>query len=185
MGAFGTPTPGADAVVRVPCLVPDVLGRRSMEPLLDARVAGGCCWMATRVVPPLWVTLDRSTMVVMSGRFSSSPRMLPCPFGEGNWVSLKSVEADSRLLWRSSKLTEGRKSRGPVVLSPRFVAFERPFRPPKGKRERLFEDVALSIGASIDGNRRRDPILVGLAFSLLLDGTKKKQSTMSVSCGET
>lgn len=31
--------------------------------------------------------------------------------GEGNWASLNSVEADSRLLWRSSKLTEGRKSK--------------------------------------------------------------------------
>lgn len=44
---------------------------------------------------------------------SSKPRasrMLPSPVGEGNWVSLNSVEADSMLLWRSSKLTEGRKS---------------------------------------------------------------------------
>lgn len=37
-------------------------------------------------------------------------RMLPAPVGEGNWVSLKSVDADSILAWRSSKLTEGRKS---------------------------------------------------------------------------
>lgn len=38
----------------------------------------------------------------------------------GNWVSLKSEEADSRLLWRSSKLTEGKKSKepGPRSLSP-------------------------------------------------------------------
>jgi hypothetical protein len=37
-------------------------------------------------------------------------RMLPSPFGDGNWASLKSEEADSMLAWRSSKLTEGKKS---------------------------------------------------------------------------
>jgi hypothetical protein len=36
--------------------------------------------------------------------------MLPVPVGEGNWVSVNSVDADSMLVWRSSKLTEGKKS---------------------------------------------------------------------------
>jgi len=39
--------------------------------------------------------------------------MLPSPVGEGNCVNLNSVEADSMLVWRSSKLTEGRKSYEP------------------------------------------------------------------------
>lgn len=37
-------------------------------------------------------------------------RMLPSPFGDGNCASLKSEEADSMLAWRSSRLTEGKKS---------------------------------------------------------------------------
>jgi hypothetical protein len=48
---------------------------------------------------------------------SSAPwgsRMPPSPVGDGNWVSLKSVEADSILLCRSSKLTEGKKSKDVV-----------------------------------------------------------------------
>jgi hypothetical protein len=66
-------------------------------------------------------------------------RMLPFPVGEGNWVSLKSVEAVSRLLWRSSKLTEGRKSRD-VLDSPKLVGAP-PFRPNE-KREWLLDEDA-------------------------------------------
>lgn len=47
--------------------------------------------------------------------------MLPTPLGAGNCVSLKSVDADSILACRSSKLTEGRKSREPAVLVSFFL----------------------------------------------------------------
>jgi hypothetical protein len=79
---------------------------------------------------------------------------------------LKSVEADSKLLWRSSKLTEGRKSKVVVVS---FTSSDAPFLPPKENREWLLEDEALSIGASLTvGRRGTGPFLAGLAFSLLL-----------------
>lgn len=103
-----------------------------------------------------------------------SPKMLPWPVGDGNWVSLKSVDADSRLLWRSSKLTEGRKSKDAAVESS--ISSGAPFLPPKENREWLLAEDALSIGASAV-DRRMDPILEGLAFSLLL-----YRSTMSASC---
>ena len=96
-----------------PCLL-DVLGRRRREPDRVVLVEEG--GMATRVVPPLWVTFDCSTTGLFGGlTMPCASRMLPCPVGEGNWVSLKSVDADSRLLWRSSKLTEGRKSNEPEL----------------------------------------------------------------------
>jgi hypothetical protein len=85
--------------------------------------------------------------------------------GDGNWVSLKSAEADSRLLCRSSKLTEGRKS-NEVAVS--VTSSGRPCLPPKEKREWLFEDEALSIGASVVG-QRPGPSLVGLPETVLLD----------------
>lgn len=101
--------------VLVPCLLP-VLGRRKRDPERVVLVVGG---IATRVVLPLCVTLDCSTIVLPFDKFEPAmpcaSSMLPCPVGEGNWVSLKSVEADSRLLWRSSKLTEGRKSNEPEL----------------------------------------------------------------------
>jgi hypothetical protein len=100
----------ADTVAEALLCLLDVLGRRRMLPVLD-RVTTGCC-IATRVVPPLWVTFGRSTIVSTS---CCSPNILPWPVGEGNCVSLKSVEADSKLLWRSSKLTEGRKSKEALV----------------------------------------------------------------------
>jgi hypothetical protein len=84
---------------------------------------------------------------------------------------LKSAEADSRLLWRSSKLTEGRNSKD-VVLS--VTSSDRPFLPPKENKEWLLDDEALSIGASIVG-RRMEPILVGLAFSVLLNFKTKQR----------
>lgn len=77
------------------------------------------------MVLPLLVTLDFSDMLAFSVGFCS--RMLPCPVGDGNWANLKSVEADSRLLWRSSKLTEGRKSKE-VVVSPKSFEDEGSFR---------------------------------------------------------
>jgi hypothetical protein len=50
---------------------------------------------------------------------SSAPwasRLSPSPVEDGNWVSLKSVEAVSILLCRSSKLTDGKKSKDAVEL---------------------------------------------------------------------
>ena len=89
------------------CL-PVTLGLRRIDPVLD-RVGGGGGWMATRVLPPLWVTLDCcSTILLSTIPFASN--ILPWPVGDGNCVNLNSVDADSKLLWRSSKLTEGRKS---------------------------------------------------------------------------
>jgi hypothetical protein len=74
--------------------------------------------------------------------------MLAWPTGDGKRDSLKSVEADSKLVWRSSKLTEGRKSKE-LALSPDSVAA--PFRPVKEKRAWLLEGEALSIGAWNEG----------------------------------
>ncbi len=108
---------------------------------------------------------------------------MPCPVGEGNWVSLKSVEADSRRLWRSSKLTEGRKSNEPVVVSLTSFTAETPFLPPKEKSEWLLEDEALSIGPSTGGNRRTEPILVGLAFSFLLRSKRAPSASLLLSPG--
>jgi len=99
------------------------------------------------------------------------PRMVPWPVGDGNWVNLKSVDADSRLLCRSSKLTEGRNSN---EVAESFTSSDRPFLPPKEKREWLLEEEALSIGASVVG-RAMEPILVGLALRDLLDKTKQEQ----------
>jgi hypothetical protein len=73
--------------------------------------------------------------------------MLPWPVGEGNCVSLKSVDADSRLLCRSSKLTDGRNSYAPVDSA---TSFGPPFRP-KENREWLLEDDALNIGTLASG----------------------------------
>jgi hypothetical protein len=96
--------------------------------------------------------------------------MLPWPVGEGNWVSLKSVDADSKLLCRSSKLTEGRKSKEPLG-SP--MSSEAPLLGPKEKSVWLFDDEALSIGASKEG-RRAGPFLVGLALNRFLRGQRAR-----------
>lgn len=147
------------------CLL-DVLGRRKIDPLLDGRVGGGG-WTETWGLPPWCVISPRSTILL--GPCSTNP---PWSLGGGNWVSLKSVEAVSKLLWRSSKLTEGRKSNEVDVVS--FTSLDAPFLPPKENREWLLDDEALSIGASAVG-RRRAPILVGLAFSLRLEAMTSKQ----------
>lgn len=85
----------------------DVLGLRKMEPDLAGRLEEG--GIATRVVVPFLVMPEGWTILSAVLLFWP-PSMLPFPVGEGNWVNLNSVEADSRLLCRSSKLTEGRKS---------------------------------------------------------------------------
>jgi hypothetical protein len=90
--------------------------------------------------------------------------------GDGNWVSLKSVEANSRLLCRSSKLTEGRNSNEGWES---VTSSDRPFLPPKEKREWLFEDEALSIGALSRVGRGMEPSLVGLALRDLLNCKNK------------
>lgn len=84
-----------------------MLGRRSIEPDRPTRLVGA--GMPTRLESVLCMEL-----LVLSAIFSlvtpSDSRILPWPVGEGNWVNLKSVDADSKLLCRSSKLTEGKKS---------------------------------------------------------------------------
>lgn len=68
--------------------------------------------------------------------------------GDGNWVSLKSVDADSKLLCKSSKFTEGRKSKDVGVFSfTSSLGGCTPFLP-KENKEWLLEDDALSIGES-------------------------------------
>lgn len=59
-------------------------------------------------------------------------------------MSLRSVEADSILLCRSSKLTDGKKSYDVVDCS---FGSSSPFRP-KERSEWLLDEEALSIGAS-------------------------------------
>lgn len=101
-------------------------------------------------------------MLSMTGFCSS---ILPCPVGIGNWVNLNSVEADSRLLWRSSKLTEGRNSKEPLGSSTLPDAAFRP----KEKREWLLDDDAWSIG-SVDEEDVATGVLLfmWLMFSLAL-----------------
>jgi hypothetical protein len=106
VGASGTPELAELADELLAWRAPVVLGLpKTKEPFLECR--GPVGGMVTRVVPPLCVTFDGSAILFTT---LCDSRMLPCPVGEGNWESLKSVEADSRLLWRSSKLTDGRKS---------------------------------------------------------------------------
>lgn len=169
MGAPGTPTPTPfDAVDALLCCLLDVLGLRMMDPERAGRVGGAMLRAAVAV----WAGgLGCSTMLAVVVVMVRSARMLPWPVGEGNCVSLKSVEADSRLLWRSSKLTEGRKSKDAVVES--VGSSVAPFLPPKEKREWLLADEALSIGASAV-DRRMDPIFVGLVLVLPLSATDEK-----------
>lgn len=94
------------------CLL-EVLGLRRMEPERVVRVVAVAA-DGTEV----FEALEALVAVCPEGVFSDlflvamlcGSRMLPSPFGEGNCVSLKSVEADSMLACRSSKLTEGKKS---------------------------------------------------------------------------
>lgn len=141
----------------------DVLGLRKIEPVRE-RVTAGCCGGAWLLAGLRAIVISGRSTILFVGKLRP-PRMLPWPVGEGNWVSLKSAEADSKLLWRSSKLTDGRNSKDVVVLS--VTSSGRPSLPPKENKEWLFEDEALSIGASIVG--RMEPILVGLGFSVLLN----------------
>lgn len=171
VGAFGTPGLKGTADVRLGCLL-EVLGRRRMEPVRERVTGSGCC-TATWLLVAFRVISDRSTMLCAASALL--PRMVPWPVGDGNWVSLKSVEADSKLLCRSSKLTEGRKS-NEVWVS--VTSSDRPLRPPKENREWLLEDEALSIGASRVGRLWwMDPILVGLEARDLLNG--KTRATVS------
>ena len=170
VGAFGTPGLLGAVEAVLTCLL-DVLGLRRIEPVRE-RVTAGCCTEAWLLVA-FRVISERSTMLCAARALP--PRIVPWPVGEGNWVSLKSVEADSRLLCRSSKLTEGRNSKE-AVLSVR--SSDRPFLPPKENREWLLEDEALSIGASVVGRLWMEPILVGLALRDLLEcKTKASQRT--------
>jgi len=141
----------------------EVLGLLSIGAARVWRAAAG--GMATRVVPPLCVTLDGSPILPAMPWAS---RMLPWPVGEGNWVSLKSVEADSRLLWRSSKLTEGRKSYEPMGSITSSDARLAPFLP-KENREWLLADDALSIGAASEGRCAVEACFAGLALPLPLE----------------
>lgn len=68
--------------------------------------------------------------------------------GDGNWASLKSVDAESRLLWRSSKLTDGRKSKEEAA-SPRSVEDPGPFRLDEN-RGWAFAAAVLSIGPFVE-----------------------------------
>ena len=150
------------ADVRLGCLL-ELLGRRRMEPVRERVTGSGCT--GTWLLVAFRVISDRSTMLCAASALL--PRMVPWPVGDGNWVSLKSVEADSKLLCRSSKLTEGRNS-NEAVLS--VTSSDRPFLPPKENREWLLEDEALSIGASMVGRwMEPEPILVGLGLRALLD----------------
>ncbi len=94
------------------CLL-EVLGLRRMEPERVVRVVavavdGTEALEAVDTLVAEWPERPFSDLFLVAMLWGS--RMLPSPFGEGNCVSLKSVEADSMLAWRSSKLTEGKKS---------------------------------------------------------------------------
>jgi hypothetical protein len=129
VGAFGTPVLVGSVDDMLVCLL-EVLGLRRMEPVRE-RVTAGCCTGAW-VLVAFRVTSGRSRSTMLCAARALLPRIVPWPVGDGNWVSLKSVEADSRLLCRSSKLTEGRNS-NEVLLS--VTSSATPFLPPKENRE--------------------------------------------------
>jgi hypothetical protein len=85
----------------------DALGLWRMDPDLEVRVEAG---MPTRVAPPLAAVLSDSLLSDMLIEESTS---LADAAGDGYLFrrgSLLPEAADSMLVWRSSKLTEGRKS---------------------------------------------------------------------------
>lgn len=102
--------------------------------------------------------------------------MLPSPGGEGNWVNFRASDA-SMLVWKSSKLTSGRKPywvvemelslSGATASGPENSSAVGAYRP-KEKSEWLFEDEAESMGLSTVGERFAWRFLVGLGISLLL-----------------
>lgn len=116
---------------------PACVGRLVGDAVFEFEVGG----MATRVVAPLCVTFG-CWVAILSTR-GSSLSIFPAPAGIGNCANLKSVEMDSRLLCKSSKLTEGRKSSGPGVVSPTSLL---PPSRPKVNSEWLLDEEACSIG---------------------------------------
>lgn len=119
----------------------DVLGLRIMEPERPGRVVAVGMeprWLAAAGCAGGGI-LSASVAGLKAGLPLGS-RMLPSPVGEGNWVNLKSVEADSMLACRSSKLTEGRKSYEPEDCRPAS-----PFR--LNEKCDWPDEEALSIGA--------------------------------------
>jgi hypothetical protein len=88
----------------------DVLGRWRMEPDLPGRFGAAAGAPPTRPPPLVCADVGGLPVMLLSAASPWGSRMLPWPVGEGKAVSLNSVEADSMLLWRSSKFTEGRKS---------------------------------------------------------------------------
>ena len=79
------------------------------------------------------------------------------------------MEADSRLLWRSSKLTEGRNSK---ELEESPGPLDAAFRP-KEKREWLLDEDACSIGSANELDAVAEDLFMGLRLSLAL---KRAQS---------
>lgn len=126
----------------------DVLSLRvKREPLLAGRGP-----VVPRPAPtPTPVPAPRPSFMASMGRFS--PTMLCLPGGAGKRF-LKSSDADAMLLWRSSKLGEGRNSKVPVEFS--FVGT---VAVPKEKREWLLRVDALSVGSLPD-------VTCGLAVGL-------------------
>lgn len=102
--------------------------------------------------------------------------MLPSPGGDGNWVSFRASDA-SMLVWKSSKLTSGRKPywmvevevscSGATASGPENSSAVGAYRP-KENREWLFEDDAESMGLPAVEGRVVWRCLVGLGTSLLL-----------------
>ena len=86
----------------------DALGLWRMDPDLEVRVEAGT---PTRVAPPLAACLSDSLLSDMLNEDSTS---LADAAGDDGYLfrrgSLLPEAADSMLVWRSSKLTEGRKS---------------------------------------------------------------------------
>lgn len=119
-GAVRPPSPVADhdeAIDEVLGWRLEVLGLASIEPERPIRVADGAEGMEPRVpaaVVCVEPVLSGDVLVLCLAGLMS--RMLPSPVGEGNCVNLKSVDADSILACKSSKLTEGRKSNEPEGL---------------------------------------------------------------------
>lgn len=102
-----------DAVEEMLVCLFDTLGLLNIGPTRD-RAACACesccwpCWIGARADAPARYVLGRSTILLFPKPCAS--KMLPSPVGDGNCVNSRSLEADSMLVWKSSKLTSGRKA---------------------------------------------------------------------------
>lgn len=134
----------------------DVLSRRTMDP---ERTGRGPVEVRVATAPRPSLT---GGSIAATGRLSAVILLVPLA-ENGFWRSLEDVEM---LLWRSSKLGEGKKSKDPVGLSSA---------PPKEKRLWLLRRFALRVTSLVEATRG---LAVGSKFSWLPSRLAGDKQTM-------